>query len=349
MRKIFVECDQNNFNIYLVSLSIDELINNTTVEYYNPKEDSGYQRQLNVTHYRKIAQYLKENENPILPTSILTAIDPEQRKITEEGYVEINGKLRVVDGQHRIEGIKYIKNTDSKTYDKIKDYKFSTIIMLISKENKAYEIESFININKKSKPVKTDLALQLMDKIKGDDLEKLLENKGSSIATKISKKINLQKNSIWYNMIKISETTTKQATISINAFHKSLLPIVENYLYYNEINNIERYGLAVSNLSEYIEKSWEIIVGKWSECFNTKLESYNIQKGIGVYPLHQILARTLADSKGDLDKSIEKFRDIILNSNVNENDWIIGGPFSAYNSKSGFKVIETIIENKKNK
>lgn len=237
MRKKFNVVKQNGFEIYSVSLSINELIDNTTVEYFNPNTGNGYQRALSPAHFRKIAKYLQDNSNAILPTSILTAVDPnqakpvvEQNQVEEEEYLNISGKLRVVDGQHRIEGIKYLKDHNALAYEKIKDYSFSTLIMVISPENKVYEIESFININKTSKPVSTDLAIQLRDKIKGNDITKILKDINTSIAMKICQNLNSSSNSIWFQSIKLGNDTLKGKTISINAFHLSVIGVVDNYI-----------------------------------------------------------------------------------------------------------------------
>lgn len=346
MNKEYIKVMQNDFTVYSVNLTIEDLINNTLVEYYNPITNEGYQRQLNSSHYKKIARYLAEKDNPILPTSILTAVDPFQ--ISEnKNLLYIQDKLRVVDGQHRIEGIKYLKKENPKAFEKIKQYGFSALIMVIPKEKKVYEIESFININKTSKPVKTDLAIQLMEKIKENDILKLKEDISICMATKISKELNKNKESIWFNAIKLDDSNCKGKTISINAFHKSLIILIENYLKYTNIciENIDTYNNIAIKLSQFIEEGWKIIENKWPNCFND-INNYNIKKGIGVYPLNQLLGDLIGEYKSNSEDALKKFKNIINKSNVKENDWIIGGNFSAYNSKAGFRTIQDKILNK---
>lgn len=74
---------------------------------------------------------------------------------------------------------------------------------------------------------------------------------------------------------------------------------------------------------------------------------YNIKKGIGVFPLNEILSKSLKSSNGNLEVALTDFSRIINNSKVVCDNWIIGGDFSAFNSKSGFKTIEEYITNKK--
>lgn len=348
MIKDFIKIIQDGFTMYSVSLSINELIENTIVEYYDPATEEGYQRQLNSSHYKKIAKYLEENINPILPTSILTAVYPKQ--IREQEKIHVEGNLRVVDGQHRIEGIKYLRDSGKDTFNKICDYKFSTLIMVIPEGKRIYEIESFININKTSKPVKTDLAVQLMNKIRKSDIKKLMEDPKISISTKISKKLNFNIESIWYNSIKLDDKSTRGRTISINAFHKSLFGIVDNYLKnkHDKIDNLEKYHLSIDELTKFIEDAWNIVANKWEKCFNDNYKlNYNIKKGIGVYPLHQILSEILDKSNGKITEALIEFKDIINASNVKDEDWIVGGKFSSHNSKTGFKYIGECIRNKK--
>ncbi len=352
MRKDFVKLYQDGFVMYLISLSIDELIENTRVEYYDPNNNTnGYQRPLIPSHYRKISQYLQNSKNPILPTAILTAVDPGQ--VTPENeQVLINGKLRVVDGQHRIAGFRHLRSIDEKAFSKVRNYSISTIIMEISQENKIYEIESFININKTSKPVSTDLAIQLREKIRRNNIKRLEEEMNLSIATNICNNLNSNGQSIWYQHIKLGDDNNKGKTISISAFLNSILCVVDNYLELNaDIENFNQYERTINILTEFIEDAWKKIKEKWPICFKNENESgnirYNIQKGIGVYPLHEILGESLKLANGNLDEGIDNFNKILIDSKVEQYNWMVGGDFSSYNSKAGFKTIIEYINNKR--
>lgn len=347
MNKSFIKLNQEPFTLYSVSFNVEELINNTKVDYYNSDTDEGYQRPLIPSHYRKIAKYLQESPDPILPTAILTAIDPIN--IEEGGGLIIKDALRVVDGQHRIEGMRYLQKNDKDAFEKIIKYDFPVMIMVISEENKIHEINAFININKKGKPVSTDLAVQLGKKIRGKNIDAIRDNLIVSIATEVSQSLNKDKSTVWYETIKVGDDKKEGRIISVNAFHQSIFPIIDNYIRKNniDINSMEAYTAIINKLAEFIGKAWIIVKDNWKECF-TFLENknnYNIQKGIGVYSIHIILGEIVNNSDGNLLDSLFEFKELIGQSQVKNSDWRIGGRFSSYNSKSGFQKISKYIKN----
>jgi DGQHR domain-containing protein len=339
--------------MYVISMKVEELIDHTTVAYYdsNNPEDDGYQRPLVPSHYRKIAKYFQMQSEPILPPAILTAADPGS--IEEDGVLlSIGGKLRVVDGQHRIEGIRYLKKVDITSFGKIEEYQFPVIIMIIKPEQKVHEIETFININSKGKKVSTDLAIQLRDKIRDkqkinfEDNMQLIE----ATKTKVSNFLNKKIDSIWYESIRVGDEFSKGRPISINAFNDSLDTLVSSYIEYHNVKDIIKLDNIVEDLAELITNAWELIIIKWKNCFmNAGRRSYskqfNIQKGIGVIPLHTILGEKVKEANGDMDTALNNFNEVLKISRVKSNDWVVGGKFSALNSRVGFQLLIKYLKN----
>lgn len=341
---------QNEFNMYLISLNVIELIMNTTVEYFDSTNNEGYQRPLVTAHYRKIARYLQENDKSILPPAILAAVDPTQ--ISPNGdKIDIKGQMRIVDGQHRIEGIRYLKQIDSEAYNRIINYEFPVILMVISKTNRIHEINTFININSLGKKVKTDLAVQLKEKIRksvgfGDynNLKEII----NSIATQISEELNKSKDCVWSNNIRLGDDNSIIKPISINSFNRSIIRIIDNYIKFKPKPSNESDILKYKNEIGYIIKeSWQAIAKRWNKCFieNSVNSKYNIQKGIGVFPLNILISDAVKECEGDISKTLKSFNDVITCSNVKNEDWIIGGKFSPLNSQAGFQVITQILKN----
>jgi hypothetical protein len=77
VQKKFVKVKQGDLIMYLVSLNVTELIDNTVVEYFDSNTGDGYQRPLFPNHYRKIAKYFQEGNDPVLPPAIITAVNPK--------------------------------------------------------------------------------------------------------------------------------------------------------------------------------------------------------------------------------------------------------------------------------
>lgn len=348
MEKEYIKIPQGEIILYSISLSVEELIENTTVEYYDSETEEGYQRPLVPAHYRNIANYLRRSKNAFLPTAILTAVDPDQIK---EGHsLRIRDKLRVVDGQHRIEGIKYLKEIDILAYNRISGYIFPSLVMVVPEDQKIHEINAFININKAGKPVSTDLAVELRDKIRKQRIELTKDNLIESVATRVTKEINKRQESIWYELIRAGDEPAKGKSISINAFHQSIFEIVHSYIHFKkvEIEDFRDVDELVQDLTIFLMEAWKRVSHHWKECFKNKkienIKQYNIQKGIGVFSLHMVLNGFIESEKED-EIILDNFERVLRDSQVKYHDWSIGGIFSAYNSSTGFKKIYKYILN----
>lgn len=350
LRKQFLKINQFGLNLYIVSLSIEELIENYTISIYDSSTDEGYQRPPIPTHYRNIGKYL-ETEDPILPSAILAAVDKERIGV-ENNYINISGEIRIVDGQHRIEGFKYLQKINPQRFEELKSSQFPIIIMEIGASDEIYEINTFININSKGKKVSTDLAIRLREKIRThkndfyDDMDSLIEN----IATNISLRLNNADGSpFWLESIKTSPEETN-TIISINAFNNSLKPIIKASLpHYRVTNEYETQDLT-NQLLNLIKEAWYRIDRKWNDCFDhqklTFNKTFNIQKGIGVNSLHIILAECIEEANGNFSEALDMFDTIILKSKLTSESWISGGSLSGYTSSSGYKKVAEFIKGK---
>ncbi|KKK39211.1 hypothetical protein WQ57_05465 [Mesobacillus campisalis] len=357
LTKGFIKVKQGNFDMCLISLRAEELIKYSAVHYYkNIKGNEGYQRQLVTNHYRRIAKYIESEDAPILPPAILAATEPEFMSINSN-EITIRKVIRIVDGQHRIQGLRYLKENNPGEYKKIENYEFPVILMIINKGQKIHEVNTFVNINSKGKKVSTDLAILLRDRIREEEFNekiKYLSDKEfeEAIATKIAKKLTQSKESIWYDLIKMAGgEDDKGKPISINAFNQSLNELIKFYIQASAAERTKGFiDTIVSELTPLLSSAWDIAVLKWSECFfvnkpNKHNKLFNIQKGIGVYPIHQLLGECLLLSDSDTDRALLEFKKIIKKSKVEYTEWKIGGILSSYNSKAGFKIIASYIKN----
>lgn len=356
----WVEAKQNGVQMYLCNITSEELIDNTYVDMFSKSNPDGYQRHLIRAHYIAIANYLMISDNPLLPTAVLLAVDKEPEYDRENARLILPKSMRVVDGQHRIEAIKHIKSSYSYHYKKMQDMSFPVLIMVLNKTKpleRRLEIQSFIDINKKGKKVSTDLALSLLQRI---NQSRLVESKSMVVdeaklyvSLEVAKKLNEDKKSIWYESIKIGDGEVSNKPISINAFSKSILEMVEFYLKKHESVDKKEVDELVEILAGILNEYWKQIAKQWEYAFAwdqtrdcyTFDKDYNIMKGIGVYPLHIIL-REMQNEKTDLSGSLEQAVKIIKNSQLGVKHWKRGGRLSYYNSASGFEQIAKFISNR---
>lgn len=332
MKKKFIEVKQGKkLTMYMVSMTIDELINNTEVSIYDPIKETGYQRSPIKGHYLKITKYLKIEEEPVLPPQILVALEKENI-IKERNKINLNGKMRLVDGQHRVEALKVLKEKHPERYKELADMEFPVTIISVKERDSYLESETFYNVNKLGKTVETNLALNLMNKIK--------EKQGKDLSVKekcvvVVNKLKNNKTSFWYGKIRGGNEPRLGRTVSLNLFSNSIRKIME------EFSDTE-----INKIVETLEGAWRIIEKKWLKaCKNPK--EFNILKGIGVSPLHIVLKESLVikNNKVNIKSTLKNFEIVINSSQVTDEYWRIGGVLSSFNSSSGFKNIAKIIKN----
>lgn len=351
MEKPYIKLRQFDLEMYLTSLTVKELLGIYSINVYSPETEEGYQRPPIPPHFRNIGKYLL-NENPIMTSAILAAVDNNQILEKSSMEMKLSGQLRIVDGQHRLEGFKYLEKIDAKRFEEVSDFEFPVIIMKINEAQDIHEINTFIDINSKGKKVSTDLAIRLRDKKRKknmsyiDDDKQVLEAITTSITLALNSASEKNHSAEWKNSIKTSPNDVENI-ISINAFNSSLLPLVKEYLKVHPVKSYEDIEKSSSDLSLIISKSWELISKKWPESFSGNKsfnKAYNIQKGIGVHALHMILSECYKAANGDSKNTIDSFGKIINESNTTSEDWLIGGKLSGYNSKSGFQIIAKYIK-----
>jgi len=348
----YIRFNQGVNTFYMLSLKINELLDNYEIDLYDETDNpQGYQRPIQKSHKRKIVEYLLKENEPILNIAILAAVNSNSIKDDSE-FLEIEDKLKIVDGQHRLEAFRELRENYSGLFNsKFKNYEVP-IILMRTNENKIIEMETFVSINNKNKRVNTALAEHILEEIRKEKKPELYvsmkwselaasERKEfiNSLSHRVTKYLNEDSNSVWFKLIKTGDNNTQNRVISINTFNNSLKPIIENYIdnYEDEINPDK----LCKDILEMISYIWESVKNKWEKAFNIKY--YNLQKGIGVYTIHNVFAQSI---KQEPDNFYQIFDRIIEESKVDTEDWLIGGKFSPLNSKSGMKEIEKYILNK---
>lgn len=330
---------KDNIKLKHVKKSVDWLVLNTTVDVFDPLTFSGYQRQIDKGHCEKIIKYI-ENDF-ILPTSIICA--------TDQDYSE-NTTLRIVDGQHRVEAFKILKDQNPSRYFQIKDYEMSIIIM--ERVDKIIEIETFITINKTSKKVDTSLAFVLKNKInnsyKSTDLG---ISKREYLSVELAQMLN-EKSQFWKDKI-LFEGNVKNSPefISLNAFVRStrtLLGTLEaKGIIELDWENREEITVCLEKLNMFFDFIWNSVQKKWSGLFDNENKRTIIQGAIGFSSLNKFVSqmiRTNCNHK-DLRDVMQCCREVIMKIDVPISDWEPGGRFSKFTSESGYSLVAKELEN----
>jgi DGQHR domain-containing protein len=119
---------QGDLVLYATSIRVKDLMAEKfySVETLDPANtsDTGYQRLLNTARAKKVADYIikgQTRQDAFLPTSVLLATDKYIAFDAEKNTIAIDisavGPFSVVDGQHRLEGLKMAAQKDPRVLD----------------------------------------------------------------------------------------------------------------------------------------------------------------------------------------------------------------------------------------
>lgn len=118
---------QGNLVLYSTSIKVNHLVQPDfySIERLDPenKAEDGYQRLLNTARAKKLANYIltgQELHDAFLPTSILLATDKDIEHDVSRNTITISKEIwpfSVVDGQHRLEGLRIAAEKDSGVLD----------------------------------------------------------------------------------------------------------------------------------------------------------------------------------------------------------------------------------------
>lgn len=348
-----VRIKQDGKTIYATAINAGDLLNIAEVHVWDPDlsdddEAQGYQRAPLKSHYSKIAKYLHEEEEPLLPTSILISARGELKftpvggERSGLGILEINVDddcLYIVDGQHRSYGINYAIThyKDSRFED------FQMPVTIVEGMEKVDEIQQFYTINTTAKRIRTDLALRLMlamtemdDNIR--DKSKQKADRWKLRATRITTQLNDQKKSPWCGRIKPPNAPNtpemKEAVATEASFSTSLKPLL--------------VGGITANLPD--EQVIKFLINYWRAIFELVPQAiksprkYSLMKTPGMYTLHMVAPKVFELCRDKNEYTVNGIKQILLATHGNGDDyftaayWESGaGPASSFNSMGGFR------------
>ncbi len=332
MESIKVVQGKKDVNIQITKKTVEWIVQNTEVYTFDPISFSGYQRKINDNHCKKIVEYLKKSDF-YLPTSIVCV------------KIKNSKKLRIVDGQHRVQAFKEIQKTELDLYDKIKRYDMAiTLLDGISFED---EIETFITINKTSKKVDTSLALVLKSKIYNKDEDNSLTAKSNYLSVELAFKLNSTEkdNNIWFENISFEGfNKSMHKYISLNSFVKAIRKVILalsekeiidlNWKEEKDINKI------VCDLYDMFNSIYDVNKLKWKQLY--AINDLNVLCGsIGVSVFMKLLASIIKENNKikTIDDAIKEYSKVLRKSNIEYSSWMSGETFSKFSSESGYAYI----------
>lgn len=313
---------QNKKEMFSLVISAGDLFNNfdVGVDVQTKENMDGYQRNLSNSRSSSFLRYLVKKEG-ISPLSVLLNYRDKVKFIPVKGsfgniHIPNKSKLWVVDGQHRLEGLR--KGVDIS--DQIKNFEIPIILM---SESEPYpEALQFFIVNKTQKGVKADLAQTFLLKVKEDDLKDDLPTvitRGLDWipkALEVMYVLNDEPKSPWYQKIQLPNAPKLKTIITQNSFISSLGPVFKD-------DNF-RLSFDTESIARILSRYWNAIKELCSEAFQDPL-THVMQKTTGTFVLHKLFLK-IAHLARDKDNrvtqdSIKKILLSIKGDNFSSEYW----------------------------
>lgn len=262
---------QGDLTLFTTSLKVRDLLVEGfySVDTLDPEDesDSGYQRLLNKARAKKLADYIvagQDTHDAFLPTSVFLATDKSIDFNAADNTIQVDTAkvtpFSVVDGQHRIEGLRMAADKDERVLDF--EIPVNIAIRLASIEQMCHFL--IVNTTQKSvdKGVEQRIYARLTSALDVEDLPSLPRWVLSTVqkgeiekALKYVDYLNKAEDSPWYGKIAMANTDIDTATVNQKSFVKAIV----------------RYVLTASNpltVLKDFDKEKKIFANYWKAIVN---------------------------------------------------------------------------------
>ena len=234
---------QGSLVLYSTALKVKELMSENfyNVETLDPADgnDKGYQRLLNIARAKKLADYIikgQDSQDAFLPTSIFLATDKSIEFNDDNHTIEFDtsviGPFSVVDGQHRLEGLKMAAQQDDRVLDVEVPVDIAINLPTIA------QMCHFLIVNTTQKSVDKSVEQQIIARLTNaldveEDLPSLPKwilrtvQKGEvEKAIRYASYLNETEDSPWFEKIRMANSESDEATINQRSFVKAIVKYV---------------------------------------------------------------------------------------------------------------------------
>ena len=232
---------QGALSLFATSLRVKDLLakNFYSVDTLDPDdEDNGFQRLLNTARAKKLAEYIlrgQDTKDAFLPTSVFLATDKSLPFNNKDHTFEIDsvavGSFSVVDGQHRLEGLRMAAEKDARVYE------FEIPVVIAIKLSKLEQMCHFLIVNTTQKSVDASIEQRIYARLTAAvDVEELptlprwilnVVDKGEvQKALKYVDFLNKTQGSPWFGKIKMANQDVEGGTINQKSFVKAIVKYV---------------------------------------------------------------------------------------------------------------------------
>ena len=233
---------QGDLTLYTTSIKVKDLVadNFYSVETLDPEDanDTGYQRLLNTARAKRLADYIikgQDDRDAFLPTSVFLATDKSIAFNEADNTIDIDptiiGSFSVVDGQHRLEGLKMAAHKGLRVLD------FEVPVNIAVNLPKIAQMCHFLIVNTTQKSVDRSVEQRIIARLSGaldvEDMPSLpnwilrtVEKGEVDKAIKYVDYLNATDYSPWFGKIKMANNGSAKGTINQRSFVKAVVRYV---------------------------------------------------------------------------------------------------------------------------
>jgi DGQHR domain-containing protein len=235
---------QGNLKLFTTSLRVRDLVTDGfySVETLDPTNpgDKGYQRLLNEARARRLADYVingLDAQDSFLPTSVFLAtaapLDYEEETSTLTIDPAITGAFSVVDGQHRLEGLRIAAQKDDRTLD------FELPVNIAVELPHLHQMCHFLIVNSTQKSVDKSVEQRIISRLTAavdvEDvptlprwIQRIVERGDVDRAVKLIDYLNSEPDSPWKGRIRLPNSIDNSKTVKQHSFVKHIVKYVLN-------------------------------------------------------------------------------------------------------------------------
>lgn len=288
--------EQNGKTMYLVSMRAKDLVNENQVDVdrWKASDQTGYQRSATMSRCRAFARFVSKTKSTS-PPSVLLSVRGKVWFTSKEGNygtLEIpeSQKLWIVDGQHRIQGLR----TALEDNPSVADFEVATVILPLDPDEidprlgpRYEEAKQFVIINRTQKGVRADLAERFLVELARRERVDIIKDLPTQVtrgidwkpkAIGITDMLNERPDSPWRGRIRLPNEPRGTTTISQKSFSDSLKRVIthDSFKGYND-----------KEIADMLARYWNAIKKFVPEAFDDP-GNYVLLKTTGPYVLHEL-------------------------------------------------------------
>ena len=317
-----VMIQQKGVTMYIGAMAAKDVVRHAQVDFWEGEGSQGYQRPLVKKRIGEVGEYLIHGEG-VLPTSVLLSVRMDDDVFFEglgglgatgdygELVIPADTRLWIVDGQHRISGLKHALN---RGHEELNNYPLPVTIL---EGATPFEEMKFFNIvNTRQKAIPTDIVDQHLVRLHDSMGVEMVRAWGMNTVrrARAGRIVNLLNRSEgpWENQVKIPGVEGRQeGIIRHHTLVASLAPT---------LNDPWLEAHTDDAIADLLRQYWEAM-GRIMGIAFTSPREYRVQSTVGVYVYHMLFPDIVRACLSAGELSSKMMERVLRYTNMTSQSW----------------------------